>query len=238
MPVAIRSRDSIRGAARRALAPVSAPVPWLSGPSLPQRLDAARSALAAARDDFERLRIRDGAAAIRAAAEVLQRRDVQVAAAELVADAERAIAQANPPRPPADRGQGRKSVAPGATDSGPAAVAKDALAKMRRAHSMPDADYERMKAEARERGEPLTRAVLLERRRRTGRRATTTPRTTSAPAAAELRANLVAARDIAAEARDARDAARALGAVARIAVLLGEAVSLLDALPAARRRRG
>ena len=63
------------------------------------QLDAGKQALVAARNDFERLRIRDAAAAaVRAAVEVLNRRDIAVAAGELVCDAERAIAAAHPPQ--------------------------------------------------------------------------------------------------------------------------------------------
>lgn len=64
------------------------------------------------------------------------------------------------------------------------------------------------------------------------------PPATPSPAAVELRANLVAAADLADAAHGAQDAARALGVVGRVGALLREAICLLDALPAARRRRG
>ena len=57
-----------------------------------------RAALAQAVDDFERLQVRDTAKAIQVAAGIINRRDIQVMASELVMDAERAIAKANPPR--------------------------------------------------------------------------------------------------------------------------------------------
>ena len=60
------------------------------------KLNEAHRALQACTTDFERLWIRDTARAVQAAAAVLGRRDIQVMAAELVGDAERAIAQANP----------------------------------------------------------------------------------------------------------------------------------------------
>ena len=50
------------------------------GARLPAKLDLARGALAEARDDFERLQIRDMAQAISMAAEILKRREVQVEA--------------------------------------------------------------------------------------------------------------------------------------------------------------
>lgn len=119
------------------------------------QIDCARTALAEARDDFERLRIRDAAAAVHAAAEVLGRRDVQIVAAELVADAERTIAHAHPPQ----KGGRGKTVAPGA------GVSPDALSRMRRAHPETETDeqWELVKAEHRERDVPITRAALIER---------------------------------------------------------------------------
>lgn len=217
-------------------------------PTLPERLDAARRELAAAGDDFQRLKIRDGAAAIRAAAEVLKRRDVQVAASELVADAERAIAQANPPMPRAEAGRkGGQAVAPGATASGPvlAAVPRDVLAKMRRAHAMPDSEYERVKERHRATGQPLTRSALLERRRATssrdsrpaGRREPARRTSPAAPSVegSEIRTKLEAAHTMLRGARDACDPARALGVVGRAAALVGEAMALLEAAAPATR---
>ena len=64
-------------------------------------------ALRDARNDFERLIVRDKAQAIAAAAEVLKRRAIQTEASILVAAAEREIAKANPPIPPEQRSPGR-----------------------------------------------------------------------------------------------------------------------------------
>ena len=137
----------------------------MSGESvaLTTRIDTAREALALAKDDFDRLRVRDAAAAVRAAAEVIGRRDVQVVAAELVADAERAIAQANPPKKAGRKAAGM--VAPEAT------IPKDQLSKMRAAHAQPDAEYEKAKAEAREAGQPITREALKQRNSEARRKA-------------------------------------------------------------------
>ena len=117
-------------------------------------LDNGRRALTEARDDFERLRVRDAAKAYAAAAEVLKRRDVQVVASELVQDAERAIVKANPPNPP---GRGKTvSLKHGF-------IEPSVVRHMRSAHVGALADegaYERVKADHRERQEPITRAAL------------------------------------------------------------------------------
>ena len=80
-------------------------------------VDRGRRALMEARDDFARLRIRDEARAIKAAAEVLKRKDIQTCASVLVQDAERMIAKANPPMDPKQSGSMSKSkgTAPEAT---------------------------------------------------------------------------------------------------------------------------
>ena len=137
---------------------------------LPQ-LDEAHQALQACTTDFARLRIRDTARAVQAAAAVLGRRDIQVMAAELVGDAERAIAQANPPQlRKSDRVTGI-GVTPGHGNFGYVGeLSRDVVRKIRQAHAIPDADYERVKAEHRERCEPLTRAALAAEVRR-GRKA-------------------------------------------------------------------
>ena len=59
-----------------------------------------RESLARARSDFERLRVRDLAAAALAAAKVLQRKDVAANASWLMTEAEACLLEANPPRPP------------------------------------------------------------------------------------------------------------------------------------------
>ena len=71
--------------------------------TIPSQLDRAHTALAQASTDFERLTIRDQAKAYQAAAEILNRRDIQVQASVLVQRAEREISKANPPKPPPGR---------------------------------------------------------------------------------------------------------------------------------------
>ena len=61
-------------------------------------LDEARHALASAQNAFERVRVRDHAKTLQSAAEILNRRDIQVQASILVQQAERTIAKANPPK--------------------------------------------------------------------------------------------------------------------------------------------
>ena len=71
------------------------------------RLDQAKTALTLATDDFERMRVRDQAAAVKAAAEVLRRKDLAVQASLLVNDAEREMARYNPPQPRGTPPKGR-----------------------------------------------------------------------------------------------------------------------------------
>jgi len=67
---------------------------------LVQRYTRARAELAEARDDLERLRVRNEARAVREAAKMLKLPDVVRVAQCLVNDAEAAIAAANPPKQP------------------------------------------------------------------------------------------------------------------------------------------
>ena len=125
---------------------------------VPYRLDRARKALAAAGDDFERLRIRDQARAAAAAAAILQRNDIQVAAARLVMEAERAIAFANPPIPPEERSPG-----PGGANTVPPGngISRGTLRKLRSVHSpLSDDEFEAACEQAERRGEPITRSTL------------------------------------------------------------------------------
>ena len=114
-------------------------------------------ALIQASDDFERLRIRDRAKAIEAAASVIKRKDVQVHAANLVATAEREIARANPPKPP-----GPKDPLPrGADLSDDPPINSKVLSKIRSAHAgITDEEFDQQKAEAIENQEPLTRKAI------------------------------------------------------------------------------
>ena len=118
---------------------------------LPAKLDAARQALAEATTDFDRIKVRDHAAAVQAAAAILNRRDIQVEASILVTEAERAIAKANPPAPP---GRGKK-VDPGST------ISKPVRQKIRQTHApITDPEFDQVKEQAREQGEPITRKAL------------------------------------------------------------------------------
>ena len=72
------------------------PAPTPGG--LPAKLDTARRSRAEAMTDFERVRLRDEAETVEAAAAILEHKDIQIEASFLVAEAERAISRANPPR--------------------------------------------------------------------------------------------------------------------------------------------
>lgn len=149
---------------------------------VPARLDRARKALAAARDDFERLRIRDQARAATAAAAVLQRHDIQVSAARLIMEAERAIAFANPPIPPAERspGRGGRNTAPRGRG-----ISRGAIQKLRSIHSpLSDEQFLAACEQAEKAGEPVTRSTLrrIAARARRGRAADHAPPPAGAPA--------------------------------------------------------
>ena len=129
---------------------------------VPARIDGARRALAAARDDFERLRIRDDARALEAAAAVLKRSDIQIGAARLVMEAERAIAAANPPI--TDRagvgGRGQKNSVPPGNGVFPS-VSPGTVRKLRHTHSaLSDEAFAAACDQAEKRGEPVTRSIL------------------------------------------------------------------------------
>ena len=123
--------------------------------SLITRIDSAYVTLRNARNDFDRLRIRNEARAAAAAAAILKRRDIQTEATILVATAERVIAKANPPE------QGRR------TDVEDNFVAPDnevntqLVRDIRFAHDkLTDEQFEAVAEEARKNGEPLTRTAL------------------------------------------------------------------------------
>lgn len=123
---------------------------------VPARIDGARRALAAARDDFERLRIRDDARALVAAAAILKRNDIQVSAARLVMEAERAVAAANPPASPHESGSRRGKGVP--VDN---ALSRGNLRAIRHAHAgLSDEEFVAACETAERRGEPLTRSTL------------------------------------------------------------------------------
>ena len=130
--------------------------------SIITRIDSGRASLIEAASDFERLQVRDSAKALQIAAEILNRRDIQVEASMLVMDAERAISKANPPK------QGKRTDLDNFGNSSPE-VSSDVRKKMRHAHANIDDDqYANLKEKAREEETPLTRAALkrVERKRR------------------------------------------------------------------------
>lgn len=133
--------------------------------SLPQRLDMARKALAAARDDFARLKVRDFGRALQEAAVILNHKEIAIHAAELVQDAERAIAKANPHNPGGMGTSGKPScVIHNNATQAKTAVSDNKLRQIRRAHQQSDEDYEQAKAEHQESGKPITRKALIDRR--------------------------------------------------------------------------
>lgn len=108
--------------------PPSASTALASPDTLSLALDRGREALLEARDDFQRLQIRDQAAAAVAAASILKRRDIVASAQWLVLRAERAIAEANPAQ--ANTGRARKR-----TVTSSVTVPKKQLSEMRTAAS-------------------------------------------------------------------------------------------------------
>ena len=137
-------------------------VPTQSPVGILDRIDDGRAYLVRAANDFERLQIRDSAKALQIAAEILNRRDIQVEASMLVMDAERAIAKANPPK------QGNLTDLDNFGNLGPE-VSSDVRKKIRHAHANIDDDqYAALKERAREDETPLTRAALkrIERKSR------------------------------------------------------------------------
>ena len=124
---------------------------------LPVLLDRGHQALVAASNDFERVRVRDGAKAVQAAAEVLKRKDIQVVASLLVCDAERAIAKANPPPTPSESGarKGQKGVVPDNT------LPQQTIRDIRHAHNkVTDEQYQAAKDKAVSDEQPISRASI------------------------------------------------------------------------------
>lgn len=130
----------------------------MSDSTLPVRLDAARKALAECRTDFERLQLRDEVKAVKAAAEILGRRDIVVEATIFISEAERAIHKANPPF---GRGKGRPK-----TDEKKSVVSDDAfsastLRDIRQAHkALTDQGFADICEAARQDQRPVTRTFL------------------------------------------------------------------------------
>ena len=139
---------------------------------IPAKLDVAKRALAEATTDWERVDIRDYARAVAAATAVLKRKNIQVQAANLVQDAERAIAKANPPLTQKQYGSigGKKAGnhrpfrgEHGSTTPNPL-VSRNAIKHMRQAHShFTDQEFEEIKKESIETGQPLSQSELKRR---------------------------------------------------------------------------
>ena len=160
--------------------------------AIPAKLDVAQRALAEATDDWQRVDIRDYARAVAAATAILKRKNIQVQAANLVQDAERAIAKANPPMSRSEIGklankslnEKRHGVSSGKSLDGnkPSSeplrdkdreivknnlITVPQLREIRRNHKyMSDEEFEAKKAEAIQTGVPLTHSVLREESRR------------------------------------------------------------------------
>ena len=130
--------------------------------SLPEQLGRVKTALVEAKDDFARLQVRDFARAVKEAAIILSYKDIAIQAAELIQDAERAIAKANPPKQ-GERNDKKNFVLQEDEVSEPAII-PSTLRNIRQAHLMPDGEYEKAKTEHRERGQPITRKALINRR--------------------------------------------------------------------------
>ena len=112
----------------------------LEAQSIAHKIERAKTLLAEARTDYERMDIRDQARAAMAAATILGLREVAVAASWLVARAERAIAQANPPRT-GNRYTEKVDITPG--------VISKTLSDMRHAHApYTDEQFDEMEATA------------------------------------------------------------------------------------------
>lgn len=137
---------------------------------IPAKLDVARRALAEATEDWQRIDIRDYARAVAAASAILERKDIQVQAANLVQDAERAIVKANPPgsrlvssRLSQQSQEIDEEMSEHASRKQPT-IKSVTIRDMRRAHAkLTDEEYEHAKMEAVKMQTPLTRAALRER---------------------------------------------------------------------------
>ena len=130
-------------------------------------LDQVRAALAAARDDFDRVAVRDHALKLQRAYDIVGNRDLATSASLLVADAERIIAQSNPPMTPTESINKRwaeEDIRSAGADRMEPPLDKRRMSELRSVHqNLTDAEYEAAKAEALEASEPLTRAGLKRR---------------------------------------------------------------------------
>ena len=136
--------------------------PIKNNENIPAKLAVANRALAEATEDWQRIEIRDYAKALEAAAAILKHKHIQVQAANLVQDVERAIAKANPPN---ITGRPKKVVTPNNDflESEPV-ISQNNLRQIRQAHNnLSDEEYEAAKAESVETETPLTRSALKEK---------------------------------------------------------------------------
>ena len=124
------------------------------------KLNSASQALAEATTDFERIEIRDGAKKLQAISEILNRKDIQVQAANLVVTAEYEIAKANPPETASESGRrgGRGKVKGAPTGR---TLSSNIISKIRQAYlGISGSELDQMKQEAVETDEPLTRSKI------------------------------------------------------------------------------
>ena len=135
-----------------------------SNQNIPAKLDVAQRALAEATEDWQRLDIRDFARAVAAATAILNRKDIQVQAANLVQDAERAIAFANPKKVtgrPKKVFHTEEDFLEGTPKN--KEINRHLIKHARHAHiPLSNEEFEAKKAEAIETGTPLTRSALIE----------------------------------------------------------------------------
>ena len=139
--------------------------------AIPAKLDVAKRALAEATEDWQRVDIRNYARAVAAATAILERKDIQVQATNLMHDAERAIVKANPAIPIEETRRNLKHVESLGRESTPtdkesiekAGISIHSLRDMRKAHKdITDEEFEAKKAEAVKTGIPFPRYALTE----------------------------------------------------------------------------
>ena len=131
---------------------------------LPTKLDIAKQALADATENWQRVQIRDTARAVEAAAAILKRKDIQIQAANLVQEAERAIAKASPPQQ--GKRTDRKNFVIQNHEVPPDVpyITPQDVRQMRYAHNnLTDAEFNAAQQEAIETETPLTRSALQKR---------------------------------------------------------------------------
>lgn len=115
------------------------------------------AALDRAATNFDRIKVRREAAAVAAAAAVLKAREVEAKASVLVADAERAIAKANPPKTRQETGRGHKVAI---TDGD---LTSREVRDIRNTHAkLTDDEYADVRAEVLDGGKPLSRRRVAE----------------------------------------------------------------------------